>query len=265
MHVVTKYPDGIFSWVDLSSTDIEAAKAFYSGLFGWDAVDMPTDMGLPYTMFQIDGKNVAGGGQMQPDMQAQGIPSYWTSYVNSTDVDAAVARITAAGGTVMMPPMDVMQEGRMAIAMGPDGATFGIWQPRNHIGAQLVNMPNTLVWNELQTRDVAATRAFYAAVFGWTSETDQNGYVAYSKDGRVQAGSMQIDESWGDVPSNWSVYFFVEDVDATVAKAQELGGSIMVPATRAGEMGTFAVIADPTGAVFTAMQFDGPVDPPPGA
>lgn len=264
MHVVTEYPDGIFSWVDLSSTDIDAAKTFYSGLFGWEAVDMPTDMGPPYTMFRIDGKSVAGAGPMPPGMP-EGMPSYWTSYVNSKDVDAAVARATAAGGTVTMPPMDVMQEGRMAIIAAPDGSALGVWQARNHIGAQLVNMPNTLVWNELQTRDTEGTRAFFAAVFGWTSETDPNGYVMYRKDGRIHAGSMQIDEGWGDVPNNWAVYFHVEDVEAMVARAQELGGSVLVPPTPAGEMGLFAVLADPAGGAFTVMKFNGPVDPPPGA
>ena len=264
MHVVTEYPDGIFSWIDLSSTDIDAAKAFYSGLFGWEAVDVPTDMGPPYTMFKIEGKNVAGAGPMPPGMPEE-VPSHWTSYVNSKDVDTAVARITAAGGTVTMPPMDVMQEGRMAMAMAPDGSAFGIWQARNHIGAQLVNMPNTLVWNELQTRDIEGTKAFFAAVFDWTNETDPNGYVMYRKDGRMHAGSMKIDENWGDVPNNWSVYFLVEDVGAMVAKAQELGGNVIMPPTPAGEMGTFAVIADPSGGVFTIMKFNGPIDPPPGA
>lgn len=265
MHVVTEYPNGLFSWVDLSTSDVEGAKAFYTGLFDWEAVDMPTPMGPPYTMYKIDGKNVAGMGPMSPDMQEQGIPPIWTSYVKHEDVDAVVAKAAAAGGTVVMPPMDVMEEGRMALVQDPTGAVFGVWQPKNHIGAQLVNMANTLVWNELQTRDVDAAEKFYDAVFGWEYAVDDTGYGAISNDKRVQAGMMAIQESWGPVPPNWSVYFMVEDLDASVAKAQELGGNIMVPPMAAGEMGRFAVVQDPQGGVFTIMQFNGPVDAPPGA
>lgn len=265
MHVVTKYPDGLFSWVDLATTDVAGAKAFYAGLFGWDAVDMPIDMGGFYTTLQIDGKSVAGLGQMQPDMQAQGVPSFWTAYVNHSDVDAVAGRAQAAGGTLLFPPMDVMQEGRMTMIQDPTGALFGVWQPRNHIGAQLVNMPNTLVWTELQTRDTDAAIAFYSAVFGWTHSVDGNDYGMFAQDGRIQAGMMRIDDSWGPVPPNWAIYFMVEDVEAAVSKVRELGGNVMVPPTQAGEMGRFAVVQDPQGGVFTVMQFNGPTDPPPGA
>lgn len=264
MKVVTKYPNGLFSWVDLSTTDPEAAKAFYGGLFGWDAVDIPTPMGPPYTMFRIEGYNVAGAGPLPPDMRAQGVPPFWSSYVNHESVDAVLEKVSAAGGTVVMPVMDVMEEGRMAMIQDPTGAVVGIWQPKNHIGAQLVNMDNTLVWNELQTRDTAAAAAFYADVLDWGHSEDGTGYGMFSVDERIQAGMMQIDDSWGPMPPNWAVYFMVADIAATVAKAQELGGTVVVPTTKAGEMGTFAVIQDPQGAIFTAMQFDGPVDAPPG-
>ena len=265
MHVVTKYPDGLFSWVDLATTDVAGAKAFYGGLFGWDAVDMPIDIGGFYTTLQIDGKSVAGLGQMQPDMQAQGVPSFWTAYVNHSDVDTVAGRAQAAGGTLLFPPMDVMQEGRMTMIQDPTGAIFGVWQPRNHIGAQLVNMPNTLVWTELQTRDTDAATAFYSAVFGWTHSVDGSGYVMFAQDGRIQAGMMRMDDSWGPVPPNWAIYFMVEDVEAAVSKVRELGGNVMVPPTQAGEMGRFAVVQDPQGGAFTVMQFSGPVDLPPGA
>lgn len=264
MKVVKAYPDGIFNWVDLSTTDQEGAKAFYGGLFGWEAEDMPTPMGPVYTMFRIEGKNVAGGGAMQPDMTAQGIPPFWMSYVKYSDVDSVVAKVADAGGTVMMPAMDVMDEGRMALIQDPTGAVVGIWQPKNHIGAQLVNVDNALIWNELQTRDAETAAAFYATVFGWTHGKDESGYYTFATDGRVQAGMMQMDDSWGPVPPNWAVYFKAADIQAMVDKAKSLGGNILVPPTKAGAMGTFAVIQDPQGAVFTAMQFDGPVDEPPG-
>jgi predicted enzyme related to lactoylglutathione lyase len=264
MYVVKKYPDGVFCWVDLTTTDPEAAKAFYGGLFGWEFEDLPTDMGSFYTMCRIDGKNVAGLGPMPPDMQAQGAPPMWSSYVKHDNVDSIAAKLSGAGGALMMPPMDVMDNGRMLMATDPTGAVFGVWQPKNHIGAQLVNMANTLVWNELQTRDVEAAKAFYTAVFGWGAQVDANGYVTFQVEGRTHAGMMQIEESWGPVPPNWSVYFMVADVHASTDKVKALGGNIMVPPTKAGEMGEFTVVQDPQGGAFTIMQFDGPTDIPPG-
>lgn len=266
MNVMTEYPNGIFSWADLATTDTKGAKAFYGGLFGWEARDVHTDMGIMYTMLQIDGKNVAGLGRLDLDMQEQGMPPVWTSYVKHDDVDAVVAKVEEAGGNVMLPPMDVMEEGRMAMIQDPTGAVFGVWQPRNHIGAQLVNRPNAMVWNELQTRDGDAAKAFYKDVFDWGDTTDPNGYVTFTKNDRVHAGMLLMDDSWDEnIPPNWSVYFMVEDAKAAAAKVEELGGTVMVPPTRAGELGTFIVVQDPQGGVFTAMQFDGQADDPPGA
>jgi predicted enzyme related to lactoylglutathione lyase len=260
MHVVKQYPDGVFSWVDLATSDVAGAKAFYGGLFGWSFLDIPTDIGTIYSMAQIEGYNVAGIG---PTLDPKD-PTYWSSYVKHDDADAVVERATKAGGSILVPPMDVMDSGRMTILQGPDGAMFGVWQPKNHIGAQLVNMPNTLVWNELQTRDPEGAKAFYKAVFGWTDSSDPSGYVMYAVDDRVQAGQIAMDDSWGPVPPNWTVYFMVEEVDASVAKVKELGGNVLVPPTAAGEMGRFSAVQDPQGGMFTLMQFSGPVDTPPG-
>ena len=264
MHVVTKYPENVFSWVDLASTDPDTSKAFFSGLFGWNYIDLPTPMGGDYTMCQIDGKNVAGLSGMPPQMQAQGVPSFWTSYVNSSDVDAIGAKIAEAGGQLMMPPMDVMESGRMLVAMDPEGAVFGVWQAKQHIGAQLCNMPNTLVWNELATRDAAAATAFYSAVFGWTVAQDEIGYGMISADSRRQAGMISMDASWEGIPANWGVYFLVENADATAAKVTELGGTVINGPFPAGEVGKIAILSDPTGAMFNAIEMN-IVDPPPGA
>lgn len=264
MQVVKNYPDGVFCWIDLATTDPAGAKAFYSGLFGWDFDDRPIDGGGVYSMAQIEGYNVAGLGEMPPDMQAQGMPPFWASYVKHSDVDAVAAKVAAAGGTLMFPPMDVMNEGRMAMLQDPAGAVVGVWQPKNHTGAELANMANALVWNELQTRDAAGAKAFFGEVLGWTFDSDPNGYVMCKVNGRTQAGIMQIDENWGDVPNNWAVYFAVDNLETSVAKARELGGNVLVPPSSAGEMGQFSVVQDPQGGAFTIMQFNGPMDPPPG-
>lgn len=266
MQLVTKYPDGIFCWVDLSTTDPAGAKAFYSQLLGWEAEDLPISVGGVYTMFKLHGQNVAGGGQMPPEMAEQGVPPVWSSYVKHDNVDEIAARITAVGGNLMFPPMDVMGSGRMTMATDPTGAVFGVWQPDNHIGASLVNIPGTLVWNELQTRDTATAKAFYSSLFGWTSEADDSGYVAFQQNGRTQAGMMAMDDSWdAAIPAHWEVYFAVEDITATAEKAQELGGTVLMGPFPAGASGTMAVIQDPQGAVFSVIQLAAPADPPPGA
>lgn len=265
MEEVKRYPDGVFCWIDLATTDLVGAKEFYGGLFGWETKDTPGDQGVVYTMFQIDGKNVAGVSELTPETQEQGVPPVWSSYVKHHDVDAIAQKITDAGGNLMFSPVDVMEEGRMVFAQDPAGAAFGVWQPRNHIGAQLVNVPNALVWNELQTPDVETSRDFYTSIFGWSPQTDESGYVLFRQDERTHAGMMQIDESWGDVPPNWAVHILVEDVEATAAKARELGATLLTDVTDAGEMGRLVVIQDPQGAVLTAIEFNAPADPPPNA
>lgn len=265
MQVVKNYPDGVFCWVDLATTDPTGAKTFYGGLFGWEFDDQPIDGGGVYSMAQIEGYNVAGIGDMPPDMQGQGMPPFWASYIKHSDVEAVAAKVAEAGGTLMMPPMDVMEAGRMTMFQDPTGAVVGIWQPKNHTGAQLVNRPNALAWNELQTRDSEAAKSFFQSVLDWTIDADPNGYLLCKVDGRTQAGIMQMDENWGnEVPNNWAVYFAVEDLDASVAKVKELGGNIFIPPTAAGEMGRFSVVQDPQGGAFTIMEFNGPMDPPPG-
>lgn len=264
MKIVKKYPDGVFSWVDLTTTDIDGAHAFYSGLFGWEPDPQPLPGGGSYTNFRISGYSVAGGGQMMEEMQASGAPSVWVSYVNHSDIDAVAARATAAGGVVFMPPMDIMDQGRMALIQDPTGAAFGLWQSALHIGAQLVNQPNTLVWNELQTRNREAATAFYSTVFGWNPRSDSSGYIMWQDGDRVHCGTLELDEAWGDAPSYWLVYFLVDDVDATVAKATELGGSVAAGPMPAGELGRMAVLADPQGAHFAVIKFNGPADEPPG-
>ena len=266
MHIVKQYPDGYFSWVDLATTDSEGARKFYAGLFGWDFIDVPmpgTD--YVYSMAHFDNYLIAGLGPQPPDMQAQNIPPFWASYIKHDNVDAISVSVVEAGGKVLMPPTDIIESGCMVMAVDPTGANFGVWQPNQHIGANLVNQPNTFIWNELQTHDVEKAKAFYTKVFGWGSEVDENGYVTFQVDGRTQAGSMKIQEEWGEVPPNWTVYFMVEDVHAAAEKVQDLGGSLARPPIKIGEMGEMVIAQDPQGGHFTIMQFDAPGEVPPFA
>ncbi len=262
MQEVTKYPSGTFSWIDVMTSDREAGAAFYTGLFGWGSVDNPVPEGGVYTMFQLDGRDVAAISDMSSEMQESGMPPMWNSYITVDNVDEVAGRVAEAGGTVMMPPFDVMDSGRMAMVQDPAGATFALWQPQNHIGAKLVNVPGSLCWNELLTNDPDTVAPFYSKLLGWRHQYDEKmNYHLFSNGERLAAGMMKISEEMGEVPPNWSVYLAVEDCDATVAKATELGANILIPPTDVPDTGRLAAIQDPQGAVFSVIkmvQADGP-------
>ena len=187
-------------------------------------------------------------------------PPFWATYISVTDADATATKVKEAGGQEIMAPMDVMTAGRMAVFQDPEGAFFSIWQPRDHIGAQLVGEPVSLCWAELNTRALEAAKAFYGAVFGWECTTSEMApgmtYTEVKVGGEPVAGMMDITGRVPDmVPANWLVYFAVDDTDATVAKAQELGGMVMVPPTDIPP-GRFAVLADDRGAAFAVLRFN---------
>ncbi len=249
----TSYAPGTPSWVDVSSTDTDASAAFYGALFGWEASEAgPVEETGGYRMFSYRGSQVAGLG---PTM---GGPPAWMTYVTVADVNASVTVATESGGAQLAGPMDVMDAGRMAVLADPVGAVFSIWQPKTHPGAGLVNEPGTLCWNELQSRDPEAAKAFYTALFGWGIGGAPDGsYIEWQVDGDTVGGMMPMPDAVpADVPSNWLTYFSVDDCDSTVKRIKELGGNVMgdpvdVP------VGRFALASDTVGAVFAVIALAG--------
>ena len=255
----TAYPPGTFSWVDLGTTDFAGAKSFYSELFGWTLEDMPAGEGMVYSMASLDGKYVAGIYEQNEDQRAQGIPPNWLSFITVGDIDACTAEAERLGAGVLSPPFDVLDSGRMSLVSDPTGAAFAMWQPGNHIGAQLVNVPGALTMNELDTRDVPAAKEFYGALFGWSFQDDPSGAYTNIKNGEnLNGGMMELAPEWGEIPAHWSVYFAVADCEDSLAKIKELGGQVMVEPTEV-PAGRFAVAADPQGAPFSL--FEGELDP----
>jgi predicted enzyme related to lactoylglutathione lyase len=206
-------------------------------------------------MFQQDGKNIGG---LMPAMQ-EGQPTAWSTYVSVTDADETAAKVKEAGGSVVVEPMDVMDLGRMAFFADPTGAVFGIWQPKSFPGADLVNEPNSLCWNECLTRDSETDKQFYPAVFGWDAGRPQfegapDTYVVWELDGRPVGGMMEMNEAFpADVPPHWQVCFAVKDVDAVVNKARDLGATIIYEPMDM-PIGRFAGLIDPQGAAIQVMQ-----------
>ncbi|MCE7885263.1 MAG: VOC family protein [Actinobacteria bacterium ATB1] len=259
MPKMTSYTTGQFSWVDLMSSDTAAHRDFYTALFGWDYREEPADDTYVYTLFTKDGLDVAGMGGMPEPMRQAGAPSMWQSYVTVENADEAAQRARDVGGaTPMGGAFDALESGRMALVADPQGAMLSVWEPRNHIGAQIVNEPGTFCWNELLTNDVEGAKRFYGDMFGWACTTSDSGGMVYteiSNDGDPNGGMMEIMEQMGPVPPHWAVYFAVEDCDTSVAKVEELGGRVNVPPTDI-RPGRFAHVSDPLGAVFYVMKLN---------
>ena len=256
MYTVSKYPHGTFSWADNTSTNAEAAKAFYMDLLGWDKVEVPMDESNTYTMFTQAGSFTAGLAAMQPDMQAAGIPSHWNNYVTVDDVDAMVPIVTDNGGVILFGPADIFDSGRMLQIQDPTGGSLGLWQAHNHIGAGIVNTAGAMCWNELLTKDAEAAKAFYGALFDWQYFADENGYILIQNRGRNNGAMMQMDDSFGEMPSVWQPYFTVADIDAAIERANAGGATIHIPKTEAPGAGHFVHLQDPAGAHFYIIQLN---------
>jgi predicted enzyme related to lactoylglutathione lyase len=256
----TSHPAGTPNWVDLMSPDVDASKAFYTAVFGWDADDQFDDDGnRVYVMFSLAGKSVAGLGGQPPGMP-DGMPAVWNNYIATDDVAATADKVSAAGGSVMMPPMQVMDSGEMAIFTDPGGAAFSVWKAGQHIGAQVCNENNTYSWNELMTRDIDTALSFYTAVFGWTYEPQDMGpmgtyHVIAGGENEGLGGLMAMPPGVPDmVPNHWGVYFTVESVDATVASIIEAGGQVVNGPMDIPGVGRTATVHDPAGGNFNLMQ-----------
>ncbi|MEM9460756.1 MAG: VOC family protein [Myxococcota bacterium] len=260
MTEMTKYDPGVFCWVDYVAHDMEADLRWYAELFGWEIASQDTGGGPPYAMLRKGGKTVAGMGQMSDEMKAAGVPPLWNDYVAVEDVKATAQKVEAAGGAITVPPMQVMDAGWLAFFTDPAGAAFSVWQAGTHHGCQVVNEPGTLSWNELATRDVDASRAFYDKVFGWGYAEQDMGAITYTviKVGeRDNGGLMPMHgPQWEGIPPHWMTYFAVEDCDATAKSVEQTGGKMMVPPTDIA-VGRFAVLQDPHGGAFTAIQLSG--------
>ena len=254
----TQYAPGSFSWTELSTTDLDAAKAFYGSLFGWHAEDLQVPGDSVYSMQRLDGKEVAA---IAPQAQAQrdaGVPPTWNSYVTVESADSAAQRAGELGGTVHAGPFDVMEAGRMAVIQDPQGAFFMVWEPKMQIGARLVNVPAAFCWNELAAPDLDAAPDFYGQLLGWRTEAFEGGPMRYLtiKNGEATNGGMR--EKRPEEPPYWLVYFAVEEMEAAISAIKGLGGSIIAGPYEMANA-TTAAAQDPQGAVFAL--YAGHLDP----
>ena len=254
----TSHAPGTFSWVDLATTDAEAAKQAYGQLFGWQFDDLPVGDGVVYTMCRLDGKSVCAISQQREEERSLGIPPHWNNYVTVEDVDAQAAKVGALGGNVVVEPFDVLDSGRMSVVADPTGAVLSMWQARGDIGARLVNVPGALTWNEEATKDPDGAKEFYAGLFGWRFEDIEGAPLPYSiifNGDRTNGGIRLQGEMEAGIPPNWIPYFAVESVDDAISRAGKLGFNVIVPPMDV-PAGRFAGIADPQGAVLAVFEGD---------
>jgi predicted enzyme related to lactoylglutathione lyase len=248
-YVTSNQPDGTPTWIDLGIPDLDRAMAFYGALLGWEFDVGPEEAGR-YTTCRLDGRAAAG---LAPNPDPDATAFWWNVYLAASDCDGTAKRVTDAGGTLVQPPMEVMDQGRMALARDPVGAQFGLWQGRARVGCEVVNEPGALVRNDLVTPNPEPARAFYAAVFDFTLDGNQDlpGFdftFLRRPDGHEVGGVMGLP----DAPASaWSTTFEVADTDAVAAAAGAAGGSATDPEDFV--YGRMATITDPFGTEFSVI------------
>ena len=252
------HPLGAPSWFELGTSDQAAAETFYSALFGWTQRKTSMPDGSHYTIFQLGDRDVAACYTLMADMIAAGVPPHWAVYFKVADCDATAAAVRAHGGNVFCEPFEVMEHLRMATVADPEGAVFNLQQPRAHPGVGAIREPNSVLWVELATRDIPRAETFYRSVLGWRATPFDAGPIQYRVlsvpgDESGFGGMLQMDEQWAGIPSHWSIYLHVTDVDAALERAQALGGTLAVPAFDVPSVGRIARIDDPSGAGFYLM------------
>jgi len=247
--VETNQPEGTPTWIDLGIPDLDRAMDFYRALFGWEFSVSPAEY-MHYTTCLLDGRRVAA---LVPNQDSGAEKFWWNVYLATADCDRTVARVTEAGGTVMSPPMDVMEFGRMAIVRDTTGAQFGLWQGNSHIGCEVVNEPGSLVRNDLVTPDSAPAREFYASVFGFTLDRNEDmpemDFTFLRRPDGHEVGG--IFGSPSVTAAMWNTTFEVSDTDAVVRKARENGGTATEPEDMV--YGRIATLNDPFGSEFSVI------------
>ncbi len=249
-------PQGTPCWNDQASPDVSTSATFYGRVFGWQYDASGPEYGHYHLARDAKGRATAGLGQMQDGTQ---MPPAWTVYFAADDVDAMCEHAATLGGNVLMGPMDIPGQGRMAIVQDPTGAVFGLWQSGGHKGAEVEGEPGAMAWREVITGDVEAARDFYTKLLGATSralEGTGTTYYALVKDGQDIAGVMQMEARMQGTPPHWLAYFEVDEVSAAEAAATAAGGKVIQPGFDT-PFGRIAVLSDPAGAIFAVHRQPG--------
>ena len=248
---------GSFCWIELATTDQNAAKNFYTSLFGWAVTDNPMGPSDFYSIFKLNGRDTGAAYTMRQEQRAQGIPPHWMLYISVESADQSAAKAAQAGGTVLAPPFDVMDFGRMAIIQDPTGAVFALWQAKAEGHGMTAASDNAFCWADLSTPDPERAGKFYAELFGWSmmkDEKDPSGYIHIKNGEHFIGGIPPAAHRNPNTPPHWLAYFQVANPENATTKVPQLGGKVLMPARQMENVGTWSIVADPQGAVFALFK-----------
>lgn len=251
---IDQHKPGSFCWIELGTSDQNAAKKFYGDLFGWTPNDFPMGPSEFYTMFKLDERDAAAAFTLNAEMKQRGVPPHWMPYISVTSADESAANARKGGGTVMAEPFDVMDFGRMAVIQDPTGAVFSVWEPKTHKGTGIAGVPGTMCWADLSTPDVAGAGEFYKGLFGWELMKGDNDYLHIKNGEDFIGGIPPAAHRNPNAPPHWMTYFAVENCDASTDKAKAGGAHVYMGPMTIEKVGRMTVLADPQGAVFAIFQ-----------
>jgi hypothetical protein len=247
------HTSGTFCLFELSTTDQDGAKSFYTSLFNWSCDDNPNSPVGIYTMFTLRGRDVGGAYTQFKEQTAAGMRPFWDLYISITSADRTAKKAAQLGGKVIIAPFDVSTYGRMAVIRDPTGAAFCIWEAKSHIGVQTKNEPGSFCWADLATPHPETAAKFYTDLFGWTTIPGDGGYL-HLRNGDEFIGGIPPCHTPAGVPPHWTSYVQVKDCDETVARARELGAKIRLEPESVGKAGRMSVLSDPQGATFAIFE-----------
>jgi uncharacterized protein len=258
MPSLDRHTPGDFCWIELATTDQNAAAGFYAKIFGWSVLNNPIGQNEFYTIFRLEGRDAAAGYTLRSDQLDRGVPPHWNLYITVENADATAARASELGGTVLAGPFDVFDLGRSAVVQDPTGATFCIWQPNKSPGTGITGSPGTLCWADLNTPDRARASEFYSALFGWhimkEDEKPEHNYWHIKNGEEFIGGIPPAEHLQPGAPAHWLAYFTVSDCDKTADEAKQLGAKLYMPPTDFENVGRISVMADPQGATFAIFK-----------
>jgi predicted enzyme related to lactoylglutathione lyase len=256
MPTVDRFEPGEFCWIELATSNQEAAKSFYGALFGWTVRDVPIGPKNVYSLLEHQGRIAAGAFAISPSESAAGVPPHWHLYVAVPSADEAAKKAAELGGKVMEAPFDVSDRGRGALIQDPTGAYFSVWQANKRSGIGVTGEPGAFCWADLNTPDQARAKTFYEGLFGWNlkpGQGEESGYLHIVNGGNYIGGVPQAGQG-GNAPPHWLIYFAAADVDATVQIAKDRNARVLLPPTDFEGVGRVAMLADPQGAVFALYR-----------
>lgn len=243
--------------MELATTNQDAAKKFYTDLFGWSVNDAPMGPGEFYSMFKLDGADAAAAYTLRQDQKQHGVPPHWMIYILTENVDESAKRAGELGAQIVAPPFDVMDVGRMSVVQDPTGAMFCLWQAKKSSGIGAKNSDGAFCWADLNVPDRERAIDFYGKLFGWKfekGEDDSSDYLHIKNGDEYIGGVPSASQRDPNAPPNWLLYFQTSNCDASVNKAKQNGAKVYFGPVSMEGVGRFAVLADPQGAVFSVFE-----------